>query len=200
MTLPNLLPFATYEFIMGITPGPNNVMLTAAGVHFGFRRTLPHILGISFGVALLLGVCCTSLGTLFVHFPVMRVALEWIGAAYLLYLGWRLLGGGAIKTGQAPRPLSFMEAAGFQFLNPKGWVICLTAASLFLPPDLPLPAGSAYLVTVTCLISPPCSMAWALFGGSMRQALQRPVPRRVFNGVMAVALAATGVMMVLPEH
>lgn len=199
MVLPNPLPFATYAFIMGITPGPNNVMLTTAGVHFGFRRTLPHIAGISAGVAVLLAVCCTSLGTLFTHFPALRTALEWVGAAYLLYLGWRLLGAGAIKDREAPRPLGFWEAAGFQFLNPKGWVICLTAASLFLPAELPLPAAVAYLLAISVLVSPPCSIAWAVFGGSMRQALQRPLPRRVFNSAMAVALAVTGVMMVLPD-
>ena len=198
MTLPNPLPFATYAFIMGITPGPNNVMLTTAGVHFGFRRTLPHLLGVSVGFAALLAVCCTSLGTLFAHFPLLRTGLEWVGAAYLLYLGWRLLGSGDAKAGAAPRPVTFLEALGFQFLNPKGWVMCLTAASLFLPADLPPVAGSAYLLAISLVVSPPCSAVWALFGGSMRRLLQQPRPRRLFNGAMAVALAVTGVMMVLP--
>ena len=197
MPLPNPLPFATYAFIMGITPGPNNVMLTTAGVHFGFRRTLPHILGISTGVGLLLVVTCTGLGTLFTHFPALHTALEWIGAAYLLYLGWRLLGASAIKAGEAARPISFAEATGFQFLNPKGWVICLTAAALFLPVQLSPLAGCVFLVMIGVLVSLPCSAAWALFGGSMRRLLQRPLPRRLFNAVMAVSLAVTGVMMVV---
>ena len=194
----NPLPFATYAFVMAITPGPNNVMLTTAGVHFGFRRTVPHILGISVGLAALLALSCAGLGALFTRWPVLHTALEWAGAAYLLYLGWRLLGAGAIKAGEAARPISFTEAAGFQFLNPKAWVICLTGAALFLPADRGLLAGCLFLVPISLLVSPPCSAVWALFGSSMRRLLQHPRPRRLFNGVMAVALAVTGVMMVLP--
>jgi threonine/homoserine/homoserine lactone efflux protein len=190
------LPCATYAFVMSITPGPNNVMLTAAGANFGLRRTLPHLLGVSCGFGTQVAAVCGGLGVLFIRWPQLQTALKWVGAAYLLYLGWQML---RTRTGQAAsagKPLTFAEAAAFQFLNPKAWVISLTAATLFLPPQLGQVLGSGYVASIVTAVNLPCITAWAVFGSSLGLVLSRPGARRTFNWVMAVALAATGVMMV----
>src|SRR5215470_8305912 len=98
--------FATYSFVMSITPGPNNVMLTASGATFGFRRTVPHILGVCFGFSVVLLAVCAGLGVVFERWPGIQTALRWAGAAYLVYLGWRLLRAGEAREGRSPKPLS----------------------------------------------------------------------------------------------
>ena len=190
------LPCATYAFVMSITPGPNNVMLTAAGANFGLRRTLPHILGVTCGFGSQVAAVCGGLGVLFTRWPQLHLALKWVGAAYLLFLGWQMLRARGAQAGRAGKPITFAAAAAFQFLNPKAWVMSLTAATLFLPPQLGQILASGYVATIVAAVNLPCITAWALFGSSLGLALSRPAARRVFNWVMAAALAATGVMMV----
>ncbi|HEV2700627.1 MAG TPA: LysE family translocator [Steroidobacteraceae bacterium] len=190
------LPCATYAFVMSITPGPNNVMLTAAGANFGLRRTLPHILGVSCGFTSLVAAVCCGLGALFTRWPQLHLALKWAGAAYLLYLGWQLLRARGAAAGEAAKPVTFAEAAAFQYLNPKAWVMSMTAATLFLPSQLGQLLASSFVTAIVAVVNLPCITAWALFGSSLRLTLTRPVARRVFNWLMAGALAATGVMMV----
>lgn len=191
------LPFATYSFVMSITPGPNNVMLTASGATFGFRRTVPHMLGICVGFGVQLLAVCAGLGAVFTRWPELQALLRWLGAAYLLYLGWRMLGGGESRAAQRTRPVKFVEAAIFQFLNPKAWVMTVTAASLFLPRQMSLLAACLYMVAVMGIINLPCIAVWALFGSSLRVLLARPASRIAFNAAMAIALAMTGIVMVL---
>ena len=191
------LPFATYSFVMSITPGPNNVMLTASGATFGFRRTIPHMLGISVGFGIELLAVCAGLGAIFTRWPDLQTALRWIGALYLLYLGVRMLGSGPANSGVSTRPVTFLEAALFQFLNPKAWVMTITAASVFLPHELGVFAAAAYMLGVMVVMNLPCIAVWALFGSSLRRFLERPASRMGFNAAMAVALAATGVIMVM---
>ena len=190
------IPFATYSTVMWLTPGPNNVMLTASGAHFGFRRTLPHMLGICSGFALQMLAVCAGLGAIFSRWPHLQDGLRWLGAAYLVYLGWRLLRPAAADSGHVPRPLTFLEAAAFQFLNPKAWVMNLTAATLFLPHELAPAAAAAYMLLWGVLIPAPCVLVWALFGTSLRAVLARRAGRLAFNAAMALALGVTAVMMV----
>jgi threonine/homoserine/homoserine lactone efflux protein len=191
------LPFATYSFVMSITPGPNNVMLTASGATFGFRRTVPHMLGISVGFSVQLLAVCAGLGAIFTRWPDLQTLLRWAGAAYLIYLGWRLLRSGEARASHAPKPVTFLEAAIFQFLNPKAWVMTLTAATLFLPRQLGLLIACLYMVAIMALINLPCIAVWALFGSSLRGFLAKPAGRVAFNAVMALALALTGMAMVM---
>ena len=189
--------FATYSFVMSITPGPNNVMLTASGATFGFRRTVPHILGITAGFSAVLLAVCAGLDALFTRWPDLQTVLRWAGAAYLVYLSWKILRAGEAKAGHTPKPLSAWEAAVFQFLNPKAWVMTLTAAAMFLPRELGFLPACAYMVAVMALVNLPCITVWALFGSSLRGVLARPAGRAAFNVVMAVALVATGIAMVM---
>jgi threonine/homoserine/homoserine lactone efflux protein len=190
-------PFATYSFVMSITPGPNNVMLTASGANYGFRRTLPHLFGVTVGHTAQTLAVCAGLGAIFLSWPGLQTALQWIGAAYLVYMGWRLLGSGDPKSASSARPITFLEAAAFQVLNPKAWVMSLTTASLFMPRDMSLLAGCAYVGAMMFVINWPCVTLWALFGSSLRAQLTRPARRVAFNAVMAVALAGTAVIMVV---
>ena len=191
------LPFATYSFVMWLTPGPNNVMLTASGANFGFRRTLPHMLGICSGFALQMLAVCAGLGAIFSRWPHLQDGLRWLGAAYLVYLGWRLLRPAGSEAGEVPRPLTLVEAAAFQFLNPKAWVMTLTAATLFLPRELAPAAAAGYMLLWGVLVPAPCVLVWALFGTSLRAVLARPRGRLAFNSAMALALGVTAVMMVV---
>ncbi|HEY7964264.1 MAG TPA: LysE family translocator [Steroidobacteraceae bacterium] len=194
--MPDPLPFITYTFVMSITPGPNNVMLTAAGANFGFRRALPHMLGIACGFVVQLLAVCAGLSALFARWPALQSALGWVGAAYLVYLGWRMLRLESSAERAASRPVSFLEAAAFQFLNPKAWVMTVTAATLFLPQELPWFARGLYMAGIAEGVGLPCMAVWALFGSSLRGLLAAPRGRRVFNAAMALALATTAVMMV----
>ena len=191
------LPFAAYSFVMSITPGPNNVMLTASGATFGFRRTIPHLLGISVGFGIELLLVCAGLGAIFTRWPEIQAMLRWVGAIYLLYLGARMLASAPANAGSSARPVTFLEAAVFQFLNPKAWIMTITAATLFLPHELGVLAAGAYMLLIMVIMNMPCTAVWALFGSSLRRFLERPASRMGFNAAMAVALAATGVIMVM---
>ena len=190
------VPFVTYTFVMSITPGPNNVMLTASGANFGFRRTLPHILGIGCGFVVQLLAVCAGLSALFTRWPALQSTLAWVGAAYLLYLGWQMLGHGETEARAAHRPVTFLQAALFQFLNPKAWVMTVTAATLFLPHGLGALLSGGYMAVVMEGIGVPCMMVWALFGTSLKSFIGAPRGRMAFNVAMALALGATAVMMV----
>src|SRR3979490_759324 len=179
------LPFVTYTFVMSITPGPNNVMLTASGAHFGFRRTVPHISGIGLGFVVQLLAVCAGLSALFARWPALQGALGG--------------GSGGQTDSEAPasrRPVTFLEAAMFQFLNPKAWVMTVTAATLFLPQELGLLLRGGYMAGIAEGIGLPCMTVWALFGSSLRGFLAAPRGRLAFNVAMALALATTAVMMV----
>src|SRR6516162_9461273 len=190
------VPFVTYTLVMSITPGPNNVMLTASGANFGFRRTLPHIFGIVFGFIVQLLAVCAGLSALFIRWPRLQSTLAWVGAASLLYLGWQMLGHGQAESREAHHPVTFLQAALFQFLNPKAWVMTVTAATLFLPHELGPFLSGAYMAGVMEGIGVPCMMIWALFGISLKRLLDAPRGRTAFNVAMALALGVTAVMMV----
>jgi len=191
------MPFATYSFVMSITPGPNNVMLTASGATFGFRKTIPHILGVLGGFSLVLFLVCAGLDAVFTRWPAIQTVLRWVGAAYLVYLGWRILLSGEAQSVESRKPLTALEAAGFQFLNPKAWMMTLTAAAMFLPRELGLVVASSYMVGVMAVTNLPCITVWALFGSSMRGFLAKPRGRMTFNIVLSLALVVTGIAMVV---
>lgn len=189
------IALASYAFVMSITPGPNNVMLTASGAAFGYRATLPHLLGISFGHAFQTTLVGLGLGLVFARYPLLHPGLQWLGFAYLVYLGWRLLWAGRVGHTQASQPLSFMEAAVFQFVNPKAWVMALTTVTLFLPADAPLLAACLAIAVVLVAVNFPCITVWALFGSGMRHLLTSDRRRRAFNLLMSVLLLATAFLM-----
>lgn len=181
-----------FAFVTSITPGPNNVMLMASGVNFGFRRTLPHIFGIGIGfLSLLLGVGF-GLGALLTAFPAVHVALKIAGGAYLLYLAWRVAMTRSLSEGKGAtaRPMTFLEAAAFQWVNVKAWVMAITGISVYSSSTSPF--LSVILVAVAfALVNLPCVSTWAAFGVALRGFLSEPTRLKWFNIAMGIALAAS---------
>lgn len=197
MPFDHFVALVVFALVASITPGPNNLMLLASGVNFGFRWTIPHMAGVTFGFAGLLLATGLGLGALLSALPSLQLALKVVGGAYLLYLAWRIAGSRTIgKVGQAsPRPLSFAEAAGFQLVNPKAWVMALTAMALYANGDAPLRSG--LLVTAAfLLVAAPCITLWTGSGQALRGWLADPVRLKWFNIAMGAALALTLVAMV----
>lgn len=185
-------PAALYMISMTITPGPNNVMLTASGANYGFMRTLPHIFGILGGCFLLFAGIALGLGLIFERYPMVQTVLRVIGSAYLLYLAWK------IATAPPPdfrlegegRPLSFWQAAAFQFANPKAWVMGLALMAGFLPEGGNLVMNALLLAAFAELVGLPCIALWAGFGVAIGRWLDTPRAWRIFNWTMGALTAA----------
>jgi len=190
-----LLPLISYAFVSSITPGPNNIMLTASGISFGLKRTIPHLLGIPFGFGIQLALCAYGLGAFLLYIPAANVALKLFGSGYLLYLAWSLRVNvvGSSANDSSGKPMSFFNAALFQFANPKAWIMAVTGASVFLPPYQPFVLSVATLCLVFCLINLPCVGAWAILGSAIKAHLSNPVWQRWFSGVIVVLTLYTAV-------
>ncbi|HYD61860.1 MAG TPA: LysE family translocator [Noviherbaspirillum sp.] len=183
----SLLPLATFAFVSSITPGPNNIMLTSSGILFGFARTIPHMLGITFGFGVMLVLCAAGIGSLILAVPAIHVVLKLIGSAYLLYLAWQLRSMAFKQDDKSSaKPMSFLGAALFQFANPKAWVMAVTGASAFLPLVQPVWFAIALFCLVFCAINLPCVGVWAGTGAALRRYLAQPQWQRLFCGVMVV--------------
>ncbi len=192
------VPLLSYVATMSVTPGPNNLMLAASGVNFGLRRTLPHILGISVGCGLQVAIVATLLAWAMAGLDVLRDGLVLVGCAYLLWLAWRQAHAGAPGGGGQARPLGFFAAALFQWVNPKAWMMAINAALIFLPRD----AGWGATLTLSTLfivVNLPCIALWAVLGDRLRSRLHETRTLRIFNGVMALLLAATALWIVADE-
>jgi len=188
-----LLPMMTYCFVMSSTPGPNNIMLTASGANFGYRGTLPQILGINAGGFVQTYVTCLGLGALFVAWPMLQVSLRVAGALYLLVLAWKLTGA-SVGEAQMPRPVSFTQSAVFQAINPKSWIKAITLASVFMPTGMSTALGALLVSAVGLVIGFPCISLWALFGMAIRRTLTDPRKQRAFNLLMAGTLFVLAVL------
>ncbi|MBB3232767.1 LysE family translocator [Halomonas stenophila] len=196
-TLAFLGPASLFMISMTLTPGPNNVMLTASGANYGFRRTLPHLLGIMGGCFLLFGAIALGLGMVFERFPIVQILLRIVGSLYLLYLAWGIATAPPPEFGNAEgRPLSFWQAAAFQFANPKAWVMGLTLMASFLPEEGNTFVNALVLAGVAELVALPCISLWAGFGMAIGRWLKGPRSWRVFNGTMG-ALTAACVIFIL---
>ena len=183
-----LIALASYALVMSATPGPNNLMLLASGVNFGFKRTLPHMLGISIGFMLMAIPVGLGLGALFLALPELRLGFKVAAGLYMLYLAWRIASASVVGEAKAPaRPLSFWEAAGFQFVNPKAVVMAITAMTGYASGDHVV-ASVIFVAGFFALINFPSVSIWAVFGASIRDWLSNPVRLRWFNIGMGVAL------------
>lgn len=180
-----------YSFVTSVTPGPNNLMLLASGVNFGFVRTIPHILGISSGFFTLLLAVGFGLGAVLTAFPVLHVTLKIAGGAYLLYLAYRIAMSRSLKEGEVKaRPMTFLEAAAFQWINPKAWVMAVTSMAIYTDPDRLF--LSVMIISLTfAVLNMPTVAIWTGFGTALRGFLSDPVRLKWFNIVMGVLLAAT---------
>lgn len=192
MNVDTLLALCVFAFVTSISPGPSNLMLLASGANFGFRRTLPQVLGITVGFKLLLLAVGLGLGALLAAMPVLEGGLKVAGGAYLLYLAWRIATSrGAIGSTQGgTRPISFWESALFQWINPKAWVVATTAMAVYTNPAAPF-LSVALISLAFALVNLPSVSCWAGFGITLRGFLADPGRLRWFNAVMGLLLAAT---------
>ncbi|NDV11248.1 LysE family translocator [Crenobacter caeni] len=186
------LAFATYMGVMSVTPGPNNLMLATSGVNHGFRRTLPHMLGISAGCALQLVLTVAGWAWLTRGLEQWRLPLAFAGCAYLMWLSWQLWRSAAPGAREAGRPLGFVGAVLFQWVNPKAWLMTVNAALVFAPGD---GAGTLAMALLAAAVNLPCIAVWALFGDRLRTALQDARWLRLFNAAMALLLALTALWL-----
>jgi threonine/homoserine/homoserine lactone efflux protein len=186
-----LTALVTFAFATSITPGPNNMMLFASGVNFGFRRTIPHMLGIGAGfLSLLIGVGL-GLGALLATVPILYTGLKIAGGLYLVYIAWKIGSSRTLGEGKASaRPMTFLGAAAFQWVNPKAWVMAVTAMAVYVDPN-------SYVWSVVVIglvfaaVNLPSVSTWAGFGSVLREWLSVPVRLKWFNITMAVLLVAS---------
>lgn len=180
-----------FAFVTSITPGPNNFMLLASGVNFGFRRTIPHMLGIAGGFITQLLAVGFGLGELLERFPTVFLALKFAGGAYLLYLAYRIAMSRSLGDGSSSgHPMSFLAAAAFQWVNPKAWVMAVTAMATYTNKSMFL-VSVLSVAAIFTLVNLPSVSAWAGFGSFMREWLSEPTRLKWFNISMGVLLAVS---------
>jgi threonine/homoserine/homoserine lactone efflux protein len=196
MTTEMLLAATSFACVMSFTPGPNNILLTASGVNFGFVRSIPHILGVKFGFVALVAASGLGLGLLFTTYPAAQTALKIVGAGYLLWLAWKVANAGSASGVPAgARPISFLQATAFQWVNPKGVIAALGAVALFVRPDSATTDLLMLLVVFgVCTIL--AASTWTAFGAALSKLLRNPRYARMFNIAMALLLVASIVPMV----
>ena len=192
MQINTLIAFSIFAFVTSVTPGPNNLMLLASGVNFGFRLSLPHILGISSGFFVMVLTVGLGLAEAFILFPWLYVFLKWVGVAYLLYLAWKIATSKQLEKNSTTesansRPMTFWSAAAFQWVNPKAWVMAVGAFSTYVPATSGV-LIVAFIATLFAIINAPSVGIWALFGSTMRRFLSNEKNFRIFNYGMALLL------------
>ncbi|MBS7661141.1 LysE family translocator [Pseudomonas lalucatii] len=192
MTPELLIAFIAFAFVTSVTPGPNNTMLLASGANFGLRRTLPHMLGISLGLMLLVLAVGLGLGQLFEQLPALYGTLRYVGAAYLLYLAWKIAQAGAPDSagGRRGKPFSFLQAAAFQWVNPKAWIMAIGAITTYTPQENFL-LNVLLIAGLFALVNCPTMSVWTVAGSLLRTWLSSPRVLRRFNIGMALLLVAS---------
>lgn len=179
--------FAIYAFVSAATPGPNNLLLLASGLRVGLWRTMPFVLGISVGFSALLIAVGYGLGQIFERFPIAQLTLRIVGTAYFLWLAWTLLSAGRAGKAGSDRKLDFWAGVTFQAVNPKAWLMGITAISLYLPVGWGA-ATLALMVSTYIVLGMPANMAWAGAGQMLRAFVSDTRRMRIFNAVMAALL------------
>jgi threonine/homoserine/homoserine lactone efflux protein len=186
-----LLGLAVFAAVASVTPGPNTLMVMTSGMNFGLRRTVPHMLGIAIGFTVMIVMVGLGLAKAFTTLPWLHIAMKIAGVLYMLRLAWMLARSGSLGVSDGrPRPMTFFQAAAFQWINPKAWAIAFSALAAYaVPGDFTL---SVLLVAmVFMLVSLPSNIVWAAFGIGVARFLGDPRTTRIFNTAMAVLLAAS---------
>jgi threonine/homoserine/homoserine lactone efflux protein len=195
LTVEQTLSFSLFALVTSITPGPNNVMLTALGANFGIVRGLPCVFGVSAGFGLMLALVVSGLGSVILAHPDVLEVLRWVGAAFLLWLAWKVATAGRPDTGRRARPVGFLGAAAFQWVNPKAWLIAIGAAATYLDAAAGSAlAQSAAFAVIFFLAAVPCCLVWLAFGATLQRLLTSEHRLRLFNVAMGLLLAASVVM------
>jgi len=197
MSITALISLLSFAFVTSSTPGPNNVMLMSSGLNFGFKPSIPHMLGVVFGFPLMIVLVGVGLLQMFELVPYSYSVLKILSVSYLMYLAWRIANTKSIGSGEkTTKPLRFIHAALFQWVNPKAWVMALTAISVHTPDARPL--YSIFIVALAFVISGTfSSSSWTLLGNQLNRFIQSPKKLRAVNIIMAILLVASLVPMLI---
>ena len=185
----------SYYFVMFVPPGPNNAMLTASGIKFGFKKTIPHLIGIPFGHTIQITLVCFGLGNLFQKYPLIQNYLKWLCFIYLLYLGWKIIGSFSEHKKESGRPLKLYEAALFQFMNPKAGGVALTASTAFFPVNENFYLATIFVALTAPFICFPSICLWALFGSSIKRLIKNAKIKKIIEYFLAVLLIITAIII-----
>jgi threonine/homoserine/homoserine lactone efflux protein len=191
MTKETLFALTIFALVTSITPGPNNIMLLASGANFGFRRTIPHVMGVNLGFTFLILLTGVGLIQLFDLFPILHTILKVFSAGYLTYLALKIARSGpASNTSESTgQPLTFTQAALFQWVNPKAWTMALSAISLYSTETATL---NVLLITfIFTLVNLPCVCAWTVLGQQFSRVMTNSFRVKLFNITMAILLLGT---------
>jgi len=191
-----LAALVTFCVVTLFTPGPNNIMLMTTGLNFGFRRALPHMFGVALGFTVMVLAVGLGLGAIVSTYPALYNILKYVGAAYLLYLAWAIASSGPVK-GEGPagralkgRPITFMQAAAFQWVNPKAWIMALGAMSTYAAVAA-FPVNVVLIAGVFGTLGIASSGTWVSFGSGLQRVVRNPRAVRTFNIGMALLLVAS---------
>ena len=182
---------------MFITPGPNNAMLTASGMKFGFARTLPHLIGIPFGHIVQISLVSFGLGNLFLKFPELQFYMKILCFFYLLYLSWTIIGSFNVVKKESGRPLRIYEAAAFQFINPKAWTVAITVVSAFFPVKENFFIATMFVTVTAALVCFPSICVWAIFGNSLRLFITDTKTKKIIEYILAILLVLTALFILI---
>ena len=186
------ISFVVFGVIAAVTPGPNNVMLTTTGLNFGVRRGLPHLLGICIGFPVMLALIGIGFGTLFELYPVLHEIIKVVGILYLLWLAWKIaMTRGGIDRIERSKPINFWQAAAFQWVNPKAWIMGSSALAAYTSLDDSFFLQVAIICITFFFITLPCAGVWLVFGAGLQRFLRDPKHLRIFNIAMALLLVAS---------
>jgi threonine/homoserine/homoserine lactone efflux protein len=198
MITPELfLGLITFYFVMFFTPGPNNVMLTISGIKFGFKKTIPHMIGIPIGHTIQIISVSLGLGVIFQKYPEVQNILKYIGCGYLFFLAYKMFGSLNIKNNDENRgrPMKLYEASLFQFLNPKAWVVALTVVTVFFPREENFIKAMLFVSLTAPLICSFSVMTWAGFGSTIRIFISNNKIKKFIEVLMSVLLIITAIFI-----
>lgn len=186
-----VVAFVVFAVATLFTPGPNNIMLMASGLNFGLTRTLPHGFGVPLGFGFMVLVVGFGLGAAFAAYPLAYQVLKYVGAAYLLYLAWRIANASSVHGGNArARPFTFVQAAAFQWVNAKAWVMAIGAVTAYAG-IAAFPLNTVLIAAIFTVLGTASSFTWVFFGTGLKRIVNDPRTIRIFNLVMAALLAAS---------
>ncbi|MBT5031418.1 MAG: LysE family translocator [Proteobacteria bacterium] len=187
--------FVVFAMVTAITPGPNNFLLLSSGLHFGWRRSLPHVFGIIVGVSIVLIVMGLGLGQYLEANPAVHQLIRWPGVAVILYFAWKIITSTSLETSaKRYRPFTFVEACLFQWINPKALIIMLTMISAYTTPEYSVYSQLTVMVLISTVAATVATTSWVMIGVNLHQLLKNPKHLKVFNICMGLAL----VIAVLP--
>ncbi len=186
-----LLALLAFAFVGTVSPGPNNAVLWASGLRFGFERTLPYVVGTALGMGVLLVGVAAGLGALIEAVPTVELGLKIVGSAYLLFIAYLILGSGGLGRASVEAPPTLWQGLTFQCVNPKAWLFVLAAVGTFLPRDLPWVVGVAELTGTVLVVVVVTSGIWALGGAAFGRLAQDARRRRVVSALLAALLVAS---------